>query len=170
MDRIILDKETVDRTLKRLSYEIMETNSNLDEIALVAIKSGGVEITKRIYNNIKKETSSTMEYHEVDIAHFRDDERKSFEPIKLEANFKDKIIILCDDVIQTGRSARAAIDAVISCGRPKRIRLLSLIDRGLRELPLKLDYVGKNIPTNNFETVVVDFVDEEKYNSSVILK
>ncbi len=155
MSTTILNSSDIERTLRRLSFEIIETNKNLGDVVLVGIAKGGVELTHKLVENIEKETKIKITSCSINIKGYRDDDLRINNKDKITLNLKGKVVIICDDVFQTGRSARAAIAAVIDAGRPERIKLLSLIDRGLRELPLKLDYVGKNIPTSKSNKIEV---------------
>lgn len=156
----IMDESAIHRALKRLSYEIIEKNHGIDNIAVVGIRRRGVPLAKIISSNIEQNENSNILQGEIDITLYRDDlSHENNEPIlnSTDINFDvtGKKIILVDDVIYTGRTVRAAIDAVFSLGRPASIQLAVLVDRGHRELPIRPDYVGKNIPTSASEIVKV---------------
>lgn len=156
----IMDESAVYRALKRLSYEIIEKNHGIDDIAVVGIRRRGVPLAKVISSNIEQNEKSEILQGEIDITLYRDDlSHENNEPIlnATDINFDvtGKKIVLVDDVIYTGRTVRAAIDAVFSLGRPASIQLAVLVDRGHRELPIRPDYVGKNIPTSASEIVKV---------------
>lgn len=150
----ILSSEQVNRTLRRMTHEIIERNSNLEDIILVGIKRKGVPIGLAIQKNLEEFTDVKVPFYELDITSYRDDkDQKGF---KNAFSVLGKHVILIDDVLFTGRTARAAMDALIDLGRFKRLEFLVLIDRGHRELPIRADYVGKNLPTNKDETIILD--------------
>lgn len=159
--RQLLDGDTLKRTMMRLSYEIVEKNSDLSNIVLVGIKRRGIPLAEMIKDNIKKNTGFDVANTTLDIKYYRDDLQKvddnpqvNKEPLSVDINGKE--VILVDDVLYTGRTVRAAIDAIFDNGRPSKVSLLVLIDRGHRELPIRADYVGKNIPTSLNEVIAVN--------------
>lgn len=163
---ILLDEKSIDRTLTRMSHEIIEKNKGVDEIILVGIKTRGIPLAKRLAAKIEGIEGTLIEVGSVDISLYRDDLTQiNDQPIinrnNIDINVKDKIVILVDDVLYTGRTARAAIDAVISEGRPKMIQLAAFIDRGHRELPIRADYVGKNVPTSKDEMISVELTETD---------
>ena len=145
---------------------ILERNDDMSNVVLVGIKHKGTPIARYLAQMIKQIDGTDVEVDEIDIISHRDDDKKAPEAV---ANFSKpvngKVVILVDDVLYTGRSVRAAMDAVIDLGRPAKIELAILVDRGHRELPIRADFVGKNIPTARTESVVVDF-----NNKQVIIK
>ena len=152
----ILDSDQIFRTIKRITHEIMEKNDDLTSIVLVGIKNKGVFLAKRLQETIYMFSNYKIELIELDITAYRDDvEIKKSNP-KIDSILKDKKVILVDDVLFTGRTIRAAMDACMDLGRASQIQLAVLIDRGHRELPIRPDYVGKNIPTSKSENVIVD--------------
>jgi len=153
----ILSGEQVKRTLRRMTHEIIERNNNLENIILVGVKSKGVPIGLEIKNNIKDFTNIEIPFYELDISSYRDD--KDLKGLENKFNVLNKHVILIDDVLYTGRTARAAMDALIDLGRFNRLEFLVLIDRGHRELPIRADYVGKNLPTNKEERIVLNTND-----------
>lgn len=156
--RIIMSEDQVNRTLKRMAHEIIERTPSLDEVVLVGIKSKGTPIAREIQKNLRLFEGTEVPLVEVDISGYRDDEKRNESAVNVfDVSLQGKVIILVDDVLFTGRSARAAMDACMDMGRASKIQLAVLIDRGHRELPIRPDYVGKNIPTNINEKVVVDF-------------
>ncbi|MEY8762306.1 MULTISPECIES: bifunctional pyr operon transcriptional regulator/uracil phosphoribosyltransferase PyrR [Clostridium] len=166
---LILDKKAMDRTLTRISHEIIEKNKGTEGIMLIGIKRRGYPLAKRIAENIYKIEGVRLDVKGVDISFYRDDlSPLSEQPVVNEFNVTDvenKKIILVDDVIYTGRTARAAMDAIIHSGRPRLIQLAVLIDRGHRELPIRPDYVGKNIPTSREEMISVEISEIDKKDS-----
>lgn len=156
----IMDTAAVERTLIRIAHQIVEKNDGTENLCLIGIKSRGVPLARRIAANIKEIEGSDIPVGELDITHYRDDILRTDDlPIVSETNVpfsvEGKIVILVDDVIYTSRTARAAMDAVTDLGRPARIQLFVLIDRGHSELPIKANFIGKNIPTSKSETVKV---------------
>ncbi|AKN34000.1 bifunctional pyrimidine regulatory protein PyrR uracil phosphoribosyltransferase [Clostridium carboxidivorans P7] len=156
---VVLDDKGIKRTLTRISHEIVEKNKGVENIILVGIKRRGYPIAQRISKIIEQIEGVKIPVETVDITLYRDDLSKLYDQPKLKdadlIDVEGKKVILVDDVIYTGRTVRAAIDAVIHAGRPELIQLAVLIDRGHRELPIRSDYVGKNIPTSRNEVVSV---------------
>lgn len=168
---VLMDEKAIRRTLTRISHEIVEKNNGVDDVVLVGIKRRGVPLAERIRDQIENIEGKRIEVCKVDITFYRDDlsmiyQQPEIKNKSLNFNVKDKKVIIVDDVIYTGRTARAAIDAVISNGRPKMIELAELIDRGHRELPIRPDFVGKNVPTSKDEMISVG-VKEIDGNDSV---
>ncbi len=156
----VMNSEDMDRTLRRLAHQIIEKNDGVDDLCLVGIKTRGVPLARRIAHNIEQFENKKIEVGELDITLYRDDLSKiNVDPVinKTDVPFpiEDKVVVLVDDVIFTGRTARAALDALIELGRPAKIQLCELIDRGHTELPIKANFVGKNIPTAKNEVVSV---------------
>ncbi len=156
----IMDEAALGRALMRISHEITEKNQGVDNVAVVGIKRRGEPIAERIRDNILRIEGVEIPCGSLDISYYRDDlsaltDAPRVSRPELPFDVTDKDIVLTDDVIFTGRTARAAIEAVFSCGRPKTIQLAVLVDRGHRELPIRPDYVGKNIPTSRSELVEV---------------
>ncbi len=152
----IMNAEKLSRTIKRMTYEIIEKNQNLNSIVLVGIMKKGIPVAKLIKENLKQLSGVEVPLFSLDIHAYRDDLKKESKPKKQIVDIHKKNVILVDDVLYTGRSVRAAMDALIDSGRPNKIQLAIVIDRGHRELPIRADYIGKNIPTNKNEKVIVD--------------
>jgi pyrimidine operon attenuation protein/uracil phosphoribosyltransferase len=157
-----MDAERVGRTLMRIAHEIVEKNRNLDDLAIVGVRTRGVPIAKRLAQNIASIAGPEIPTGVLDITLYRDDLMRQPvgpQPVvrKTEIPFSidDRRILLVDDVLYTGRTVRAALDALIDFGRPRSIQLVVLVDRGHRELPIKADYVGKNLPTSSRQSVQV---------------
>lgn len=170
----IMDADAVSRALRRISFEIVEKNHGTENICIVGIKRRGVCVAKEIQKNILKNEGVTIPTGELDITLYRDDLSKESDfPVvnssDVPFDINEKTVILTDDVIFTGRTVRAAIDALFSLGRPKTIQFAALIDRGHRELPIKADYVGKNIPTSLNEVVKVTFPAFDQCDISVAI-
>lgn len=156
--RVLFDDGKMTRTIRRISHEILERNVNLDNLVLVGILKNGVPMARMIQSNIEKFENVLVPTYDLDISGYRDDlDVEVFE--KLDVNFASKTVIVVDDVLFTGRTVRASMDAIIDLGRPSKIQLAVLIDRGHRELPIRADYVGKNVPTNINERIDVKFGD-----------
>ncbi|HRR77689.1 MAG TPA: bifunctional pyr operon transcriptional regulator/uracil phosphoribosyltransferase PyrR [Ruminococcus sp.] len=154
---IIMDEQAMQRAIARISYEIIEHNKGAEDICIVGVLSRGVPIGRRIAAKLSELEKVEVPFGELDITPYRDDIRPDGHKEKTDIPFEimDRNVILVDDVIFTGRSSRAAIDALIKRGRPRSIQLAALIDRGHRELPIRPDYVGKNLPTSHSEKVKV---------------
>ena len=169
----IMSSEDIDRALIRLSHQIIEKNNGVNNLCLIGIKTRGVPLAERIAANIKRIENVDVEVGQLDITLYRDDLSKvNSDPIVNSTNIpfsiEKKIVVLVDDVIFTGRTARAALDALMSLGRPAKIQLCELIDRGHSELPIKANYVGKNIPTSLSEVVLVQLAEIDGVSSVVI--
>ena len=163
---VILDADQVARSLARIAHEILERNRGIDEVALVGIRTRGVPLAKRIAKSILDISGHEVPTGALDITLYRDDLMRAAvaaQPVvrKTEIPFSidDKRILLVDDVLYTGRTIRAALDALIEFGRPKTIQLVVLVDRGHRELPIKADYVGKNVPTSQSQSIQVHLLE-----------
>ena len=156
----ILDEKGVWRTLTRISHEIIEKNKGTDGVCLVGVKRRGEPLANIIRDNIKKIEGVEVPCGVIDITYYRDDLSKISESPVLTENslpfdIAGKTVVIVDDVLYTGRTARAAIEAIFKLGRPKSIQLTVLVDRGHRELPIRADYVGKNVPTSHTENIRV---------------
>lgn len=169
---VLLDEIAIDRALKRISHEIIENNKGVSNVVLLGIARGGIPVCEKLAQNIFNIENVNVPVGKLDITLYRDDRVPSDEArvTGSEINFPltDKDVVLCDDVLFTGRTVRAGIEAIIKLGRPRTIQLAVLIDRGHRELPLRADYVGKNVPTSREEVVLVKF-DNINGNKAVIL-
>jgi pyrimidine operon attenuation protein / uracil phosphoribosyltransferase len=161
---VIMDEAAISRALVRISHEIIEHNSGCENLCLIGIKRRGEPLARRIAHNIHQIEGAELPVGALDITMYRDDLTKITEIPQLNGtcvsfSITGKKVIIVDDVIYTGRTVRAAIEAIFSMGRPEQIQLAVLIDRGHRELPFKADYVGKNIPTSRNEIVAVKLPD-----------
>ena len=170
----ILTEEAFDRTLMRISHEILERNSSETELCIVGVLRRGATLASYVAENLKKLSNLNINLGTLDITFYRDDLSKegldpSLNKTNVDFSVEDKVVIIVDDVIYTGRTARAAMDAVIAIGRPKKIQLAVLVDRGHRELPIRGDYVGINIPTSNKEVVSVRVPEFDGIKEVVIL-
>ncbi|MBQ4129129.1 MAG: bifunctional pyr operon transcriptional regulator/uracil phosphoribosyltransferase PyrR [Ruminococcus sp.] len=166
----LLSESDICRVLKRIAHQIIEKNRGTKDLCLIGIKSRGVPLAQRLAQNIFEIDSNKVEVGELDITHYRDDRVKANDaPVltdtKVDFDITGKTVVLVDDVIFTGRTARAALDAVLDLGRASRIQLCVLIDRGHSELPIKANFVGKNIPTSLDEAVAVRLFEYDGENS-----
>ncbi len=165
----IMDESGIMRAVTRIAHEIIEKNKGVDNVYLIGIQRRGVPLAKLIASKILEVEGTEVPVGILDITFYRDDlSMLSEHPVVngTEINFPvtDKVIVLVDDVIYTGRTVRSAIDAIMDIGRPRMIQLAILIDRGHRELPIRADYVGKNVPTSKSEVVNVKLFDIDKVN------
>jgi pyrimidine operon attenuation protein/uracil phosphoribosyltransferase len=173
---VVLDADRMARSLARIAHEILERNRSIDEVALVGIRTRGVPLAKRIAKSIQDVSGHEVPTGALDITLYRDDLMRTPlgpQPVvrKTEIQFSidDKRILLVDDVLYTGRTIRAALDALIDFGRPRAIQLIVLVDRGHRELPIKADYVGKNLPTSAAQSVQVHLAEIDGLDEVEIL-
>src|SRR6187401_179826 len=169
---VVMDAERMSRSLARIAHEILERNRGIEELAFVGIRTRGVPLAKRLAHSVGEISKSEIPTGALDITLYRDDLMRhavGAQPLvrrtEIPFSIDDKRILLVDDVLYTGRTIRAALDALIDFGRPRSIQLIVLVDRGHRELPIKADYVGKNLPTAPRQSVQVrlqetDGVDE----------
>ena len=161
MDKtVLMDSEGIRRALTRIAHEIVEKNKGVDNVVLVGIRTRGVPIAERLAENIEKIEGKKPPVGVLDITLYRDDlSTLAYQPIvrptELPVDITGKIVVLVDDVLYTGRTIRAALDAIIDNGRPKTIQLAVLVDRGHRELPIRADIVNKNVPTSSKEVISV---------------
>lgn len=165
MHRQILDNNDIKRALRRIAHEITEKNKGTENLCLIGIQKGGVILAKRLASQIESIENTRIEVGTLDITLYRDDfnikkEQPVVKKTDIPFSITDKTVVLVDDVLFTGRSIRAAMDALIDFGRPASIQLAVLIDRGHRELPIRADYAGKNIPTS-FNDLVDVILDEQ---------
>lgn len=171
----IMDASSISRTLKRLAHEILEHNKGVDGLALVGIRDRGDSLARRLYTLIQEIEGKSVPIGVLDITLYRDDFRRfSEKPVlqgtEIDFDITDLKVVLVDDVLYTGRTIRAALDALIDMGRPSQIQLAVLVDRGHREFPIKADYVGKNIPTSTGEEVQVRLQEVDGDDRVVILE
>lgn len=170
---LILDEKSMARAVTRISYEILERNKGAEGICLVGILSRGKDLAQRIAGRIGAVEGEPVPCGALDITRFRDDrsrETLAEDRTDIPFDITDKRIVLVDDVIYTGRTVRAAIDALFAIGRPQSIQLAALVDRGHRELPIRADYVGKNLPTSREEKVRVLMKETDGEDRVVILE
>jgi pyrimidine operon attenuation protein/uracil phosphoribosyltransferase len=178
--RILLDEEQLRRTLSRIAHEIIERNDDLDAVALVGIHTRGVPLAQRLRRLVEERSGVELELGQLDITFHRDDVHvrggsspRRPQPLvrdtKLDFELEGRTVILVDDVLYTGRTIRAAIDALIEFGRPDRVQLAVLADRGHRELPIRPDYVGKNLPTGRGDRIQVELFEVDEVDRVVLV-
>lgn len=173
MSSTLLNTKDISRAVSRISHEILERNRGAGNIALVGIRTRGVVLSQRLKEKIEEIENVTVDHGVLDITLYRDDlaagiQKPELKKTDISFALEDKHIILCDDVLFTGRTIRAAIDALMDFGRPSSVQLAVLIDRGHRELPIRPDYVGKNIPTAKSKHVQVLFNEEDGEDKVII--
>jgi pyrimidine operon attenuation protein / uracil phosphoribosyltransferase len=171
--RTVMDRETIRRALTRIAHEILEKNQGTERLALVGIHTRGVDLAQRLVTRIEENEGVKLPHGEIDITLYRDDAgikrtRAEVRGTNILFAVEDMRIVLVDDVFFTGRTIRAAMDALVDFGRPRSIQLAVLVDRGHRELPIRPDYVGKNIPTARAEHVHVRLVERDGIDEVVI--
>jgi pyrimidine operon attenuation protein/uracil phosphoribosyltransferase len=169
---LVLDGQAIDRALRRIAHEIIERNPDLSKVCVVGIPSRGIEVSRRIASHIEAIENVPVEMGIIDVAMHRDDIRirpklPTVVVSHLPPDLADMTLILADDVLFSGRTIRAAMDSITSFGRPRRIQLAVLVDRGHRELPIRADYVGKNLPTSPTQRVYVRFQSIDNVPDSV---
>jgi pyrimidine operon attenuation protein / uracil phosphoribosyltransferase len=174
LGKIILDGEALGRTLSRIAHEIIERNDDLDAVALVGIRTRGVPLAERLAELIEERSGTEVALGAVDITFHRDDRtRPADQPVvtatELDFDLEGTTCVLVDDVLYTGRTIRAAIETLFEHGRPARVQLAVLVDRGHRELPIRPDYVGKNLPTSRSERIQVQLVEIDGGDSILLV-
>ena len=154
-----MDEDDVRRALWRMAHEVVESNHGLDDVVLVGLQSGGVPLAERLGENLREIDGVAVPLGTLDVAFYRDDiglrPVSPEKPTDISFDLTDKVVVLVDDVLFTGRTIRAALDALVDFGRPRAVRLAVMVDRGHRELPIRPDYIGKNLPTRRNELVDV---------------
>jgi pyrimidine operon attenuation protein / uracil phosphoribosyltransferase len=171
--KVVMDKEGIDRCLTRIAYEILEKNKGMGSLVLVGIRTGGVYLAERLKKKISGIEGEEIPLGILDITLYRDDlsttrKKPRLGKTNIPFSLDDKKVVLVDDVLFTGRTIRAAMDALIDFGRPQSIQLAVLIDRGHRELPIRADFVGKNLPSSLWEAVSVNLVEKNGLDEVII--
>ncbi len=172
---VVMDADRMARTLARIAHEIVERNRGVDRLALVGVRTRGVPIAGRLAVRLKEITGQDVPVGALDITLYRDDlmhhavgPQPLVRSTEIPFSIDDRVILLVDDVLYTGRTIRAALDELIDFGRPRAIQLVVIVDRGHRELPIKADYVGKNLPTSRAESVSVRLAETDGCDEVVI--
>lgn len=173
--RVVMDSEGIERSLTRISYEILEKNKGVEDLVIIGIQKGGVVLAERIRDKISGIENTKVPIGKLDITLYRDDlltssRKPRMGKTDIPFSLDNKKVVLVDDVLFTGRTIRAAMDALIDFGRPRLIQLAVLIDRGHRELPIRADFVGKNLPSSLWEKVNVNVTSEKARDEVVILE
>lgn len=171
---VIIDDTAIRRALTRIAHEIIEKNKGVDDCIMIGIRTRGAYLANRIAERIREIEGQPVPIGELDVTRYRDDRARSSvaadKPAVTAPDIQDKKVILFDDVLYTGRTVRAAMDALIDLGRPRMIQLAVLIDRGHRELPIRPDFVGKNVPTSKLEQIEVRLSEIDDTDEVVILQ
>lgn len=171
--KIVMDADAMRRALTRIGHEIVERNHGADQLLLVGLQRRGVPLARRIANAIMQFEGSNVPVGALDISLYRDDltsrPKVTIQPTSLPESVDGLAIVLVDDVLFTGRSIRAALDALVDLGRPKQVELAVMVDRGHRELPIRPDYVGKNIPTSLSDDVLVQVIEVDSNERVIVL-
>lgn len=166
----LMDEKAIARAITRVSHEIIERNKGIKDVILIGIKTRGVPMADRIAKKIEQIEGSKVYTGEMDITLYRDDLKMQHQdPVinstSINFDINDKVVVLVDDVLYTGRTVRSALNAIMDLGRPKSIQLAVLVDRGHRELPIRADYVGKNVPTSKQEIIAVKLLEVDGEDS-----
>ena len=169
----LMDDKAITRAITRISHEIIERNKGIEDVVLVGINTRGAPIANRISKKIESIEGELVNTGEIDITLYRDDLKEiDVDPVingsNIDFDINDKVVILVDDVLYTGRTVRSALDAIMDIGRPQSIQLAVLVDRGHRELPIRADYVGKNVPTSRHEIISVMLSETDEQDSVTI--
>lgn len=174
-EKVVMTREDIRRSLARIAHEIMERNKSTEHLVLVGMRTRGVPLAKRLAANMENFEGLKIPVGALDISLYRDDLsllnlQPTVQHTDITVSIDDRFVVLVDDVLYTGRSTRAAMDALIDLGRPQSIQLAVLIDRGHRELPIRPDYVGKNIPSSRDEEIQVRLIEVDGVDEVVIIK
>ncbi|EJE4550804.1 bifunctional pyr operon transcriptional regulator/uracil phosphoribosyltransferase PyrR [Staphylococcus pseudintermedius] len=172
VERVVLDESAIKRTVTRIAHEILEYNKGTENLVLLGIKTRGEYLAQRIQQKIQQIEEVQIPTGAIDITSFRDDidsrQQQDAPGFNIDTDLKHQVVIIVDDVLYTGRTVRASLDAILLHARPKKIGLATLVDRGHRELPIRADFVGKNIPTSHEESVNVYLEEIDDRNAVVI--
>ncbi len=170
----LLGADDIRRAVARLAHEVVERNEGVESLVLVGLRTRGIPLARRVQQRILEFEGAQIPLGELDITLYRDDVHqrapRSLSPTSIPVDISNKTVILVDDVLFTGRTIRAALDALIDLGRPRAIQLLCLVDRGHRELPIRPDYVGKNVPTSRHEKIAVRLEEVDGVDAVVLIQ
>jgi len=174
-EKVVMSREDIRRSLARIAHEIMERNKTVENLVLVGMRTRGVPLARRLAANMENFEGLKIPVGALDISLYRDDLsllnlQPTVQHTDITVSIDDRFVVLVDDVLYTGRSTRAAMDALIDLGRPQSIQLAVLIDRGHRELPIRPDYVGRNIPSSRDEEIQVRLIEVDGVDEVVIIK
>src|ERR687886_696764 len=170
----LLGADDIRRAVARLAHEVVERNEGVESLVLVGLRTRGVPLARRVQQRIAEFEGVEVPLGELDVTLYRDDVHqrapRTLSPTSIPVDISDKTVVLVDDVLYTGRTIRAALDALIDLGRPRAIQLVCLVDRGHRELPIRPDYVGKNVPTSRHEKVAVRLVEVDGIDEVILIQ
>jgi pyrimidine operon attenuation protein / uracil phosphoribosyltransferase len=170
----LLGADEIRRAVARLAHEVLERNDGVDGLVLVGLRTRGIPLARRVQQRVLEFEGASVPLGELDITLYRDDVHqrapRTLSPTSIPVDIADKTVVLVDDVLYTGRTIRAALDAMMDLGRPRSIQLLCLVDRGHRELPIRPDYVGKNVPTSRHEKVAVRLEEVDGVDEVVLIQ
>lgn len=168
----VMDADDMDRAIRRIAHEVLEKNRGSDDLVVLGIQTRGVPLAERLASVLEEIEGSPVAWGSLDIGMYRDDldrrPKRALGTTEIPVRLGGRTVVLVDDVLYTGRTIRAALDAVADLGRPDRVQLAALVDRGHRELPIRPDYVGKNVPTSREERVTVRLVERDDEDSVTI--
>jgi pyrimidine operon attenuation protein/uracil phosphoribosyltransferase len=173
-EKQLLNADDIRRAVARLAHEVVERNEGVQSLVLVGLRTRGIPLARRVQQRILEFEGETAPLGELDITLYRDDVHqrapRTLSPTSIPVDIADKTVVLIDDVLYTGRTIRAALDALIDLGRPRAIQLLCLVDRGHRELPIRPDFIGKNVPTSRHEKVAVRLEEVDGVDEVVLIQ
>jgi len=173
-EKQLLSADDIRRAVARLAHEVVERNEGVQSLVLVGLRTRGIPLARRVQQRILEFEGETPPLGELDITLYRDDVHqrapRTLSPTSIPVDISDKTVVLVDDVLYTGRTIRAALDALIDLGRPRAIQLLCLVDRGHRELPIRPDFIGKNVPTSRHEKVAVRLEEVDGVDEVVLIQ
>ena len=173
-EKQLLSADDIRRAVARLAHEVVERNEGVHSLVLVGLRTRGIPLARRVQQRILEFEGETAPLGELDITLYRDDVHqrapRTLSPTSIPVDISDKTVVLIDDVLYTGRTIRAALDALIDLGRPRAIQLLCLVDRGHRELPIRPDFIGKNVPTSRHEKVAVRLEEVDGVDEVVLIQ
>lgn len=165
---VLFDEKAIGRAVRRMGHECIERNKGMDGAVLIGIETRGVPLARRLAAQVASIEGAKVEVHALDISHYRDDREGIGQNRLPDIDVNNKLVVLVDDVLYTGRTVRSALNAIMEIGRPRLVQLAVLVDRGHRELPIRADYVGKNVPTSDEEDIAVMLVETDGVDSVIL--